>query len=77
MGKQSRLTLMKTLDKLNTAFHLGTISVQEKNWLAKAMITGSLSEVEENMMRQKIRDHPDNLILLEIMNYFQKGEQPC
>lgn len=72
-----KIRWLEGLDKINLAYHLGFFSSEEKNGLILAIKTGVLSENQSSMLDEKLKTYPDRYELLEIMDYFRKGEQIC
>lgn len=65
------------LRNVNMVFHFGDISVQEKNILVQDAKTGFLSKATESMLREKIKNQPENGFLSEILDYFRKENETC
>lgn len=72
-----KIRWIEGLDKITLAYHLGYFSPDEKNGLLIAIKTGILSENQLSMLDEKLKQYPERYELLDIMDYFEKGEQVC
>lgn len=67
--KYDKARLLVFLDRLNTAFHNGLLTLEEKNGLLYAIRT-HLSDDQESMLLNKLNLYPDAEIITEIMGFF-------